>query len=316
MNSTLLLDGTLDADIDHAAELLRAGQLVAFPTETVYGLGADAFSAEAVAAVYRAKERPADNPLIVHLANSAAMERCALVNDAARRLASMFMPGPLTLVLPALDAVPEIVRAGLFTVALRVPDHSVARALIERSGPLVAPSANRSGRPSPTRAEHVMSDLGGRIAAVLDGGPCRVGIESTVLDLSGDEPLLLRPGIVSREEIESVLGLPVRLLAGGDDEAARRSPGTRHRHYAPAIPVRWISSLPTATIEGAMVLMAEPVVELPGVVVHPLDAATLFARFREAEMLGLSEILIIADPDRLPAGLVDRLRRATGDHLP
>lgn len=315
MLRTLLLNGSLDSDIDRAAELLRAGELVAFPTETVYGLGADTFNARAVSAVYRAKERPADNPLIVHLAASSDLERCAVVDERARCLASALMPGPLTLVLPALASVPEIVRAGLGTVALRVPDHSVALSLLARSGPLVAPSANRSGRPSPTRAEHVLADLGGRIAGVLDGGACRVGIESTVLDLSGAEPLLLRPGIVGREEIEAVLGEPVALLRSAGSDAARRSPGTRYRHYAPSVPVRWIVSadlLPASTALR-MVLTAEPMADVEGAVVYPLDAATLFARFREAELGGIEEIVVVADPEALPPGLADRLRRAAGE---
>lgn len=316
-SSTLLLSGARPPDIERAAELLRSGAVVAFPTETVYGLGADAFNVGAVERVYRAKGRPADNPLIVHLADPGQIERCAVPDRRARLLAASLMPGPLTLVLPAHATVPEIVRAGLSTVAVRVPDHPIARALLERSGPLVAPSANRSGRPSPTRAEHVLADLEGVIAAVLDGGACRVGIESTVLDLSGAEPLLLRPGEVGREGIEEILGELVGVLDSHTSEAARRSPGTRHRHYAPSVPVRWVASLDLLSPSTAsrMVLMPEPTVEIAGAAVHPLDAATLFSRFREAEAAGLAEIVVVADPASLPAGLVDRLRRASETDL-
>ena len=222
-----------DPALREAARLLRAGRLVAFPTETVYGLGADATSAAAVESVYVAKGRPADNPCIVHLADARYLgEVAASVPDSARRLADRFWPGPLTLVLPAAALARRAVTRGLDTIAVRVPDHPVAHALLVQVGiPLVAPSANRSGRPSPTRAEHVLTDLGGRIDAVLDGGPCRVGIESTVLDMAHDEPALLRPGAIEVGELEAVLGQRVVV---GRRTALARSPGTRYRHYAPA----------------------------------------------------------------------------------
>ncbi|MBX5467550.1 MAG: threonylcarbamoyl-AMP synthase [Firmicutes bacterium] len=227
-----------EAGVKEAAEWIRAGWPVAFPTETVYGLGADAFSAEAASRIFLAKGRPADNPLIVHVLDVDAVLAVAEppLPPLAKPLADRFWPGPLTLVLPARDAVPAVVRAGLATVAVRCPSHPVARALIAAAGPLAAPSANRAGRPSPTRAEDVLEDLGGRIPLILDGGPTWNGVESTVIDISQDPPLLLRPGALPRAAIEAVTGP----LGEPDAGSLRRSPGTRHRHYAPVAPVTWL----------------------------------------------------------------------------
>ena len=217
-----------------AGEILRAGGLVAFPTETVYGLGADAASSDAVEAVFRAKDRPADNPLIVHVAEIDQLGGVGRVEDRAAGLMRRFWPGPLTLVVPALEPVRSAACRGLPTVAVRMPGHPVALALLRAAGrPLAAPSANLSGRPSPTRAEHVVADLGGRIPLILDGGASELGIESTVLDLTGEEPVLLRPGALRIEQIETELRTAVAL--GGGDLA--RSPGTRYRHYRPRAPV-------------------------------------------------------------------------------
>lgn len=232
------LAGTAPEDVVRAAALLGAGALVAFPTETVYGLGADARDPAAVARIFAAKGRPADNPLIVHVAdvgaalalwNATADERAL-----AQRLGAEFWPGPLSLVLRAAPGLPEAVRGGLDTVAVRVPDHPVALALLRRLGrPLAAPSANRSGRPSPTTAEHVLHSLGDRIAAVLDGGPTRVGLESTVLDLREARPRVLRAGSVSRAAVQAAVGVPVSGPGGPGSGDAHRAPGTRYRHYAP-----------------------------------------------------------------------------------
>jgi L-threonylcarbamoyladenylate synthase len=224
--------------IAEATDILRRGGLVAFPTETVYGLGADATNAAAVAKIFAAKGRPPTNPLIVHVADAAAARRYATEwPPAAAHLAERFWPGPLTLVLPKSPDIVPAVTAGLNTVGLRVPDHPVALQLLrEFGGAVAAPSANRSNRVSPTTAEHVREELGNEVDLVLDGGPCRVGIESTVLDLTTDRPTLLRPGGVSREQIEEVIGgVDVRDAAAGA-AAPARSPGLQPMHYAPRTP--------------------------------------------------------------------------------
>ncbi|HSD28827.1 MAG TPA: L-threonylcarbamoyladenylate synthase, partial [Vicinamibacteria bacterium] len=197
--------------IAEAAAILRRGGLVAFPTETVYGLGADAFNVDAVARIFAAKARPRFDPLIVHLAGAEVLPRVVRSAPvAASALAARFWPGPLTLILPKADAVPDLVTAGLDTVGVRVPDHPAARALIEAAGaPIAAPSANPFGYVSPTTAVHVAEQLGDRVDAVLDGGPCRVGVESTILSLTSETPVVLRPGGVTREELERALGRPV-----------------------------------------------------------------------------------------------------------
>ena len=228
-----------DASIRRAAALLRAGELVAFPTETVYGLGADALNGEAAARIFAAKGRPADNPLIAHIAGESglagliALEPCAC----ARKLMRAFWPGPMTLIFPKSPRVPREVTAGLDTVAVRMPSHPVARALISAAQtPIAAPSANRSGRPSPTTAAHVLEDMEGRIPLILDGGPCEVGLESTVVDVTGARPRILRPGGVTLEMLEGVVGdvdvdegVLHQLQAGSQ----ARSPGMKYKHYAP-----------------------------------------------------------------------------------
>ena len=236
---TVLLDATLPADLSRAAALLRAGGLVAFPTETVYGLGALALDPLAVRAIYAAKGRPATNPVIVHVPSVAeARGLCASFPAEAERLCAAFWPGPLTLVLPRAAVVPDEVTAGGETVAVRAPDHPAAQALLKLVGaPIAAPSANRSEHVSPTRAAHVLADLRGRIDAVLDGGPCALGIESTVLSLAHGPPRLLRAGAISRARLEALLGPissgPLRVRG-----APHASPGQHARHYAPAGVVR------------------------------------------------------------------------------
>ena len=221
-----------------AADLLRSGQLVAFPTETVYGLGADALNADAVLSVFAAKGRPADNPLIVHIYDRKQLKDLCAVPDKAVPLMDAFWPGPLTILFEKYPSVPDVVTAGLPTVAVRMPSHPVAAAMLRACGlPIAAPSANSSGRPSPTLASHVLEDLRGKIPLILDGGSCDVGLESTVLDLCHGEPTILRPGGVTKEMLESVLHTEVK-LAGSilrplkPDEKAL-SPGMRYKHYAP-----------------------------------------------------------------------------------
>ncbi len=236
MNTLHLTDTT--EDIARAGRLLASGELVAIPTETVYGLAANALDAEAVSMIFAAKERPADNPLIVHIDNKDTVYTlCAEVSDTAKALMDAFWPGPLTIILPRASIVPDVVSAGLPTVAVRMPSHETARALIRAAGvPLAAPSANRSGSPSPTTAARVAADMDGRIAAIVDGGDCEVGVESTVISLCGDVPTLLRPGGITPEQLEAVLGhidiaeSITRPLKEGEVVA---SPGMKYKHYAP-----------------------------------------------------------------------------------
>ncbi|GHV02387.1 threonylcarbamoyl-AMP synthase [Clostridia bacterium] len=231
--------------IERAARLIRTGGIAAFPTETVYGLGADAFDADAVQRIFTAKGRPADNPLIVHCADFGMVRRVALeIPLAVERLSAEFWPGPLTVVLKKRPEIPAAVTAGLSTVAVRIPAHPAALALIRAAGtPIAAPSANSSGRPSPTAARHVYDDLNGKIPLILDGGSCGVGVESTVLDLSGGEPVVLRQGGCPLERIEAALGQKVKTIgrengAGETGQSAPKSPGMKYRHYAPACEVR------------------------------------------------------------------------------
>ena len=219
-----------------AARLLREGRLVAFPTETVYGLGADALNAGAVRRIFEVKGRPADNPLIVHIADMEWLGKLARrVPETALTLARRFWPGPLTLVLPAEDRVPAVTRGGLDTVAVRMPAHPVALRLIELAErPVAAPSANISGRPSPTDAGHVVEDFYGRIECIVDGGPTPIGVESTVLDLTGERPVLLRPGGLPLEEVERVVGpVEVHPAVRGQLVDVAKSPGMKYRHYSP-----------------------------------------------------------------------------------
>ncbi len=238
MNTLLLNDN--EEDIKKAGEILSRGGLVAIPTETVYGLAADALNGEAVKNIFKAKGRPVDNPLIVHIADFSDIERFNLVSEIPKdavKLAKKFWSGPLTIIMPKGKAVPDEVSAGLDTVAVRFPSHKTAQAVIKAAGcPLAAPSANLSGSPSPTTADHVISDLNGRIDAVLDGGECSVGLESTVITLAADKPRLLRPGGITVEEIESVIGEIViddavlNKLKNGEKAS---SPGMKYKHYSP-----------------------------------------------------------------------------------
>lgn len=303
-----------------AAGLLRAGQTVAFPTETVYGLGADACSDRAVAEIYRAKGRPAFNPLIIHVADAAAAEGLALFNAPARALAARFWPGPLTLVLPRRPdtRLSELATAGLQTVALRVPAHDLARRLLVAfNGPLAAPSANPSGGVSPTARSHVLDGLGGRIAAVFDGGDCRVGLESTIIGFLDEKPVLLRPGGLAVEDAAAALGReridqPLR-PAGAPD-----APGQLASHYAPRAPLRlnatgpradevWLGFGPLATMRPGLNLSST------GDVVEA--AANLFAHLRALDVLAAeidARVIAVAPVPHHGLGLAinDRLMRA------
>lgn len=328
MTRLLKVSGPDDPAILEAAAILALGGLVAFPTETVYGLGADGLNPEAVARIYAAKGRPATNPVILHVADAASA--VALVSSwpaEARALAERLWPGPLTLVLPASAAVPSIVRAGGPSVALRCPAHPVALALIRAVGrPLAAPSANRSQQLSPTRAEHVVSSLGETVDLILDGGSTTAGLESTILDLSGERPRILRPGPVAPAELAALIG-PVDLWEGavvaGELQAA---PGMGERHYAPRARLELVAP-------GTGVFAASGRVAYVGLgalpplpagvrgILLPLDAEVvgtrLYALLHELDDAGFERILM----DRPPEGeawlaVRDRLRRASAQELP
>jgi L-threonylcarbamoyladenylate synthase len=315
--------------VREAAEVLRAGGLVAFPTETVYGLGAHALDPAAVERIYQAKGRPAYNPLIVHVAGvDAARTLSSAWPAAADTLAERFWPGPLTLVVPRAASIPDAVSAGLGTVGIRVPAHPVAHALLVAAGiPIAAPSANSSTQVSPTTAQHVARSLGGRVDLILDAGPTPVGIESTVLSLAGPVPTVLRPGSISIDELRAVLG---EVRVGGDEaggDAARPSPGMLDRHYAPAALVRLFDrgSRQAALAEAARdanegrrtgVLAFAPaavsgaqVVEMPGDA--KAYAARLYAALHELDAAGCETIWIERVPESAEwAGIRDRLKRA------
>ncbi len=294
---------------------MRAGELVAFPTETVYGLGADATNGEAVTGIFAAKQRPRFNPLIVHVADLGEAERLADFGDAGRALASAFWPGPLTLVLPrsAGCAASPLVSAGLPTIAVRVPGHSVAQDLLRAVGrPLAAPSANASGRLSPTAAAHVASAIGGQVAMILDGGPCPVGLESAIVGVGGPHPVLLRPGAIAKEALEAVAG-PLEAAAPG---AAVQAPGMLLRHYAPRTPLRLdaadarpgealIGFGATAPGGPAATRNLSPSGDLREA------AASLFRVLHDLDGEGWEAIAVAPIPeDGLGAAINDRLRRA------
>ena len=302
MNTNLLPADGPDT-ITRAAEIIRSGGLLGIPTETVYGLGANGLDPDAVLKIFEAKGRPQDNPLILHVAGPEQVERfCHDIPDAARTLMERFWPGPLTLILPARDVVPRRTTAGLDTVGVRCPATAVTRGIIAAAGvPIAAPSANISGKPSPTTAAHVLHDMNGKIDAIVDGGPCRVGVESTIVDLTGPVPRLLRPGGIGPERLEALLGaLEIDRAVTGEiaKDAVVRAPGMKYKHYAPAAEV--------LIVDGSREAAARYVREhfAPG------DAVLCFA-----EELPLYEGLnptaygLEAEPATLSAGLFAALRK-------
>ena len=323
-------------DIAAAVKLLAEGELVAFPTETVYGLGADARSTSAVRKIFAAKGRPATNPLIVHVADETIARRYAAPwPKQAEQLAARFWPGPLTLVLPKSPQIVSEVTAGLATVGLRVPNHPVALELLKRfDGPVAAPSANRSGRVSPTTADHVRAELGDRIGCILDGGPCQVGIESTVLALIESTPAILRPGGVSRTQIEKLIG-PVEIASPATTHEAAMSPGMGAEHYRPAAAmfrfeteqagqvIQWFRHNPQQKC-WVLILAGSPAVAvlqnaaagLHKLVIVPDDpeayAQKLYATLHAADKDGAKVIWAQEPPGAPPWQAVrDRLRRAS-----
>ncbi len=332
------------AVIERAAQLMRGGQVVVFPTETVYGLGADAFQPAALERIFAAKGRPFSDPLIVHIADQSWLKHLtSSIPESARRLADAFWPGPLTLILPRSPRVPSLVTAGLETVAVRMPRHSVALALIGALGsPVAAPSANRFMHVSPTSAQHVFSDLGGRVPLILDGGPCDVGVESTVLNLCSETPIILRPGGVSLEELRSVLPEvqpPAPRQPLQSDDAAQVAPGQLMTHYSPAVPLLLFDGSPEkmraamreelrrrqAKGETVGVLVAdEDVPTFEGALVYSLGDAANPARIANglfAGMCALEEasvsVILCRNFENAGLGLAirDRLLKAAGGKI-
>lgn len=325
----LTVSPTEPGRLEQAAQILRAGGLVAFPTETVYGLGADARNPAAVQRVFAAKGRPADNPLIVHVPDIPSAQ--ALVTSwpkQAQVLAEAFWPGPLTLLLPKRPEIPDLVTAGLPAVGLRVPAHPVAHALLQVAGlPVAAPSANPYMGISPTTAQHVAKGLGDRVDLILDGGPTQVGIESTVVDLTGEIPLVLRPGGVSLEALQRVLP-ETRMASQHEAEGPRLSPGLAKRHYSPKAPLRLFDDRATLLVAAkatqgerlGVMSLGSPPADLPHAVVRPLPrdpagyAQALYAVLHELDAAGVA--LILAErPPAEPAwfAVLDRLSRAAAE---
>ena len=326
------LDGSNPANIEKAAEILLRGGLVAFPTETVYGLGANGLDPQAVEAIFAAKGRPADNPVILHVADfaqaatlwSASAEQL----ETAARCAHVFWPGPLTLVLPAAESIPKVVTAGLPSVAVRCPAHPVAQSLLQRVRiPLAAPSANRSGRPSPTMASHVAATLDTNIGAVVDGGATQVGIESTVLDLTSTPPRILRPGSISASQLSAVLD-EIRDYQPSELRSDAASPGLRHKHYAPAIadvaacteadlPSIWHSDAALLIRECVYLRCAESLGPRQAVTERMPDDASAYARefyaaLYRLEQQSVAELRVVEVPPASSWDAVrDRMRRAT-----
>ena len=323
------MTGRIDAPtavaIACAVDHLRAGRLVGFPTETVYGLGADADNPDAVRAIFAAKGRPADHPVIVHLYDTSDLPRWArAVPEGARKLAAAFWPGPMTLILPRAPGVPDIVTGGQDSVGLRVPSHPVARALLHAfGGGVAAPSANRFGRISPTTARHVADDLGDAVAQILDGGACAVGIESTIVAFVGDVPVLLRPGGIDARDLHRALGR----APGAADAAAPRAPGTLASHYAPRTPADLVGAdtlraeiLQLGARDESVAVLAHTVArpaDFAGVWLRaPADAAAfahdLYANLRALDAANADVILIESVPDDEGwLAVRDRLERAT-----
>lgn len=311
--------------IAEAAQLLRSGELVAFPTETVYGLGARVFDESAVRRIFVAKGRPSDNPLIVHCAEKVDVERVSESLDESRQvlfdaLYEAFCPGALTILLPKHPSVPDSVTAGLETVAVRFPAHSLAQALIRAVGePLVAPSANRSGYPSPTTAQHVMSDLEGRIAAVIDGGACSVGIESTVVNILAPELTILRPGSITKEQLDGVAleqGFAPFVYANenASGNAAPLSPGMKYRHYAPNADVLVASSLEEAQQLALVHAPAQILARnehIDGASIIELSEQSLYAALRNADAEKCRTVIILCDEEvQKNVALMNRITKA------
>jgi len=311
--------------VNEAVELLKQGEVVAIPTETVYGLAADARNDEAVAKIFTAKGRPADNPLIVHIGDIAQVDGLVTaVTPAARILMEHFWPGPLTIILPSAGTVSKLVSAGLSTVGIRMPAHPLTLSLLRDSGiPLAAPSANLSGKPSPTKASHVAADLVGKVQGILDGGTCDIGLESTVIDMTTEVPTILRPGGVSRTAIESALGRPVQIATGIIDQP--KAPGMKYTHYAPDAEVyivdgsnEYFTKTITEFHKKGMrigILCSEPAsMEIPGITVAKglEKGKNLYAALREFDEENIDVILCEYQNDE---AIMNRLLKASEERV-
>jgi L-threonylcarbamoyladenylate synthase len=336
--NTLILDPKAPETLERAAEIIRSGGLLGIPTETVYGLGANGLEPEAVQKIFEAKGRPQDNPLILHVSGAEQVEAfCHDIPEIAWTLMEQFWPGPLTLVLPARDIVPRRTTGGLDTVAIRCPRNDLTRAIIREAGvPIAAPSANISGKPSPTTAQHVYHDMAGKIEAIVDGGPCSVGVESTIVDLTGEQPRLLRPGGVTPEQLRAVLGELVvdpAVVGEIDPNAVVRAPGMKYTHYTPSGEVIIV----TGTSQGAASYILQHLTDQNRVLcfqeelgLYPAGTAIAYGLEREPETLsqGLFAALRDLDSDqiktiyaRCPTGggvvyaVANRLKKAAGFHI-
>ncbi len=323
MKTTIYGSDQLEQGLSLAVEKLRHDEVVAFPTETVYGLGARIFSPSAIQKIYQAKGRPSDNPLIAHISNMDQVKMIAKdLPKTFEILSAAFFPGPLTLIVPKHPNVPDEASADLPTIGVRMPNHPLALALIEHTGePIVAPSANLSGKPSPTQAKHVLKDLDGKIEIILDGGPCQIGIESTILDLTTPTPTILRPGAITKNEIEEVLGSEIHQSTHVDDNATPKAPGMKYRHYAPVAKVVIMENWSDANIQEVIELKDTSVVlsdsELPEKLknvarVWSLTTASLYSAFRQADEDQLTHIFLALSSNlQQNTGLFDRILKAS-----
>jgi L-threonylcarbamoyladenylate synthase len=307
-----------ESSLQTASDLIKHGKIIAFPTETVYGLGASIWNEQQIKKIYQAKGRPSDNPIIAHIAKVEDVYSLAeLVTDDSYKLMEIFFPGALTLVLKRKSVVPSIVSAGLDTIAVRMPNHEIALDLIQRSGsPLVAPSANTSGSPSPTTAQHVMNDLSGKISAILDGGDCGIGIESTVIDMTTSSPVILRPGSITAQMISDVLQKQV--IHAGKTSSVTHSPGVKYRHYAPKARVVVLNEKERHLFRDSTQLILHPepqnlsVETTSELEIRLLHQSTFYNELRRADALGYTTILIIL-PDKFEAnneGLYNRIKKS------
>jgi len=336
---TLILDANDNKNIKICADHMKTGGVVAFSTETVYGLGANALDAEAVSGIFDVKGRPADNPLIVHVASIDDVKPLVTdIPDIFKTLTEKFWPGPLTLIMRKSAAVPDIVTAGLDSVAVRMPEHPAALALIQEfGGPIAAPSANPSGKPSPTKAQHVKNDLNGKIPYILDGGDCKVGIESTVLDITGKVPRILRPGSVTYDELKNILGNIdiVNTKTGNElnDKIIEKpmSPGMKYRHYAPKVPLTAVFGPPEKTAEfiiakvndetGAL-MFDDHAIDHKNIITignsddHEVLALNLFEALRKVDKSDITAIYAqVPNETGIGYAVADRIRKAAGDRI-